>query len=314
LVNISGSLFFFFYVKKKYALITTVKNDNSLIKQRWDNFGHHVAAFVTLNTDLVVISVFMDVFAASVYTVYNLVFMGVNGIIFSFSKGLDAAFGNMMAKGEGELLKKNFKLYEQVTFGISTFLFGVTTTMILPFVSIYTKNIDDTEYIVPVFAFLMVGAALFRCIRTPYQGVVTAAGHFKQTRNQAFFEAIIKIVITISLVIPLGLAGVAIGTLFAYIFRTIRFAYYLSRNIIKRSIFICFGRITLSIGCILVTFFVSNFLPLNFADGFIVWTINAIIVSVVSIILVVLGELLFYRKDLTRLIKMLKSVLVKVNI
>ena len=43
----------------------------------------------------------------SIYSVYNLVVNGLKRFITAFTQGIDAAFGNMIAKGERELLSEN---------------------------------------------------------------------------------------------------------------------------------------------------------------------------------------------------------------
>lgn len=57
--------------------------------------------------------------------------------------------------------------------------------------------------------------------------MITAAGHYKQTRNHIICEAIINIVLSIILVNKYGLVGVLIGTLVAHLimdYKTIKYA------------------------------------------------------------------------------------------
>ena len=94
-----------------------------------------------------------------------------------------------------------------------------------------------------MFAYVLTLAEAIYCIRIPYHSVVLAAGHYKETRNGAFVEAFINIVISIILVRENGpFIGVAIGTIAAMLFRTTQYAVYLSKNIIKRSILVFIKR------------------------------------------------------------------------
>lgn len=66
--------------------------------------------------------------------------------------------------------------------------------------------------------------------------LVDAAGHFKQTRNGAIFEAFLNVIVSVTLVIKFGLIGVTIGTFCALLFRTLQYSIYASKNILQRNI------------------------------------------------------------------------------
>jgi O-antigen/teichoic acid export membrane protein len=310
-VYVISPLFISVYAKRKYKIIADVKKDNSVISQRWDNFGQQIAMFVTQNTDIIVLSLFSTVYEVSVYTVYALVFSGVYGIFVPLTKGVEAAFGNMIAKNEHDKLKENLRIYEQVVFTATTFLFTVAFITTISFVLIYTANVSDVDYRRPVFLYIMIIAFMFKCFRFPYEGIVKAAGHFRQTRNPAFIEAAINISVSVALVIKFGIAGVAIGTLFAFIYRTVLYAVYISRNIVRRSLLQFFKRLAVSFGCLLSAFALSLVVPLPIAHNFFSWARGAVVVAVVAFILVATAEVLFYRSDLLKFINMAKGILKK---
>ena len=312
-VFVIAPIFVYVHVRKKYKLINDVRPDNNTINQRWDNFGIQVADFVSMNTDLVLISIFSDMKIASVYTIYSMVIKGVFGLFTPFVQGVGSAFGNMLVKNETDLLKKNLRLYEQVVFGLSTFLFGVAAAMILSFVGIYTKKIFDVNYFQPVFAYVFILAIYFKAIRYPYGGLIVVAGHFKQNRNLAFVEAGMNIVLSATLIIKFGLAGVVIGTLCAAIFRTIRYAIYASTNLVPRSNWLFVRRLALSLTVLAVIAILPYILSLTNPSGYVEWVLYAVIISSVAIILIFLTELIFYRKDLGNLSKMLMGIFSKHN-
>jgi len=310
-VYVIAPVFVSVYAKKQYRIIANVKKDNSVIKQRWDNFGQQVATFVTINTDLVILSIFSNVYEVSVYAVYNLVFNAVYGLISTLTKGVEAAFGNMLAKEEYALLRKNLRIYEQVIFATTTFLFTIAIGTTLSFVSLYTVKVTDANYLRPLFLYIMIAAFMFRCFRFPYEGITKAAGHFRQTRTPAFVEAAINIGVSVILVFPLGIVGVAIGTLMAYLFRTTRFAIYVSKNIVQRSIWLFVKRVIMSGICVLLTIVIFSIIPFVDANSYITWALNAVIVAVIAFIMVLSVEVVFYHDDLMRLLKMIKGVLKK---
>lgn len=296
------------YANKKYRIDKVIAPNMEALSERWDCFGLQVANFINSNTDMLILTTFTNVYEVSVYTVYYMVTTGIRKFLLTFVDGIGAAFGNMFAKNEDKAIYKNLRLYEQITFSISNFLFSVTAVMILSFVSVYTKGITDVEYIRPTFAYVLILATMFSAYRIPYQSIVEAAGRFKDTRNGAFFEAGMNIMVSVFLVWKFGLVGVAIGTLCATVFRTFQYAIYMSNHIIKRSIWILIKRLIISvlnIALVIIAVYVMN---LNIAQNYFEWFLNAIKVSIVAGIVTVLIEWLFYRDDLKLLFNKLKGV------
>ena len=297
------------YVNRNYKLIKDCPENKDAISQRWDGLGHHIAFFLHRNTDIVVLTLFTNLKEVSVYSVYFLVVSGIEKLVTSFSTGLEAAFGNIIAKDESEILDRNFRIYELISFSLATTLFTSTAMLILPFITLYTKGVTDVNYIRPLFSYVLIMAEAAYCIRLPYHSVVLAAGHYKQTRNGAFLEAFINVFLSIVLVNFFGIIGVAIGTLCAMLFRTIQYAVYLSRNIIKRKISEFIKRCFINIFAVLIVIFVVNSINVLKIDSYTVWGIYAIFVTLISLVIVVLANLVFYRSDIMNLFRIVKSLL-----
>lgn len=220
------------YGKKKYCISHNVKSDNKLIRQRWDGFLQAIAFFIHSKTDIFVLTIFASLTDVSVYSVYAMVTAGLSSVINSIDKAVRSAFGNIIASEEHELLQSSFAAYTCLMHIFSTICFGTASVTVISFVKVYVKNINDTNYIQPIFAVLIITAELFYCLRMPYNSIIYAAGKFKETKYPAIIEAIINIVVSCLLVNVFGIVGVAIGTLVAMIYRTISFVLYLSKNIL----------------------------------------------------------------------------------
>lgn len=296
------------YARRRYRIDRCVAADREAIKDRWDCFGLQVANFVNSNTDMFILTVFTNVFEVSVYTVYHMVISGIQKVMRAFVNGIGAAFGNMFAKGEDKVIKRDLYLYEEVTFAIANVLFGVTLVMIESFVSIYTRNVTDVNYQRPLFASIYVFAALFGVYRIPYQSIVEAVGHFKQTRNGAFFEAFMNLIVSVAMVIRFGLVGVAVGTLCATVFRTFQYAAYMSKHVIRRSIWPLVKRLFISAGQFVLLVILVRLLHLATPETYLQWTGQSILVFVVMLVLSLGTEYLFYHDDLELLIVKLKGI------
>ena len=302
-------LFIYYYAGEKYRIDKSVAADNSTIKQRWDAFAQSVAYFIHNNTDIIVLTIFSTLKEVSVYTVYNYVIVNIRNVLSTFVNGFGAAFGNMIAQNETEAVKKNLGIYELIINCLVSIIYTVAGIMIIPFVSVYTQGVTDVEYERPLFAFLITLAGAFSCFRIPYQSIVEAAGHFKQTKNGAILEATLNIVISIVFVHNYGLIGVAIGTLIATVFRSIQYALYLSKNIVKRSPFIFFGHLVVCAAVCLITNIVSGCFYVFEVDNYFSWIVKAILVTLTSTFFTFILHFIFYRNDIKNLAFKFKGIL-----
>ena len=307
------------YVRKRYRLDKSVEPDKQAIRQRWDGLGHHVAYFVNLNTDVVILTLFSKISMAfsiaevSVYTVYHAVVYGVVSITNSISSGMEAGFGNMIARKEKENLNKKFGLYEFLVYNIVTVMFTCSGLLIIPFIKVYTSGIADVNYIRPAFAYLIVLAYAAFALRSPYNILTLAAGHYKQTRNGAFAEAAINIVSSVIGVWLWGIIGVSVGTLLAMSFRTVQYAWYLSKNILERSFWIFIKRLLSAAVISIVSIIIVKFLPDFTVNSYLTWVIYAGAVLFVVLLITTIINLLFSKKEFFEVIKYTTTTFFKVK-
>ena len=297
------------YVRKKYNINFKEVKEKYELKQKWDGLAQHIASVVHSNTDVVILTIFTSTAEVSVYTVYLYVVSGVKNIVQALTGGVDASFGDMIAKNEIDNLNRSFRTYELFYFSLITIVYIITIVMILPFIKVYTLGITDANYYRPIFAILITVAELIWSIRLPYNLTTLAAGHFKQTNKGAWVEVFTNLIISIILVFKFGMVGVAIGTLIAMTIRTIEFMYHTSKYILKRKQIENVKRVVILIVEMLIIvpigFFISKFIEGN---SYISWAILAVIVGVIALLGVGIVNGIIYRKDLKDLLDMIKRI------
>ena len=308
LVFTLNPLYVYFYVRRKYKIIDDIEPDNSAIKQRWDAFAHQVANFVHNNTDIVILSFFSNVREISVYTVYYGISGAIRKLITSVATGIEAAFGNMIAKDEMKALNRNLSIFEVLIYSLSSMLFSTMALLIISFVSIYTQGITDVDYIRPLFGYLIAVVEFFFCVRIPYQAVVRAAGHYRETRNGAIFEAILNIVISIVLVKPLGLIGITIGTICAMMFRTLQYSVYVYKNIVHRSLWDILRRFVISGLNIFTIVVLASLIKLEIAKNYLHWAVNGFIVFSIALAVTLAFNYIFYNKEMNDFWRIIKNI------
>ena len=210
----------------------------------------------------------------------------------------------MYAKKEFSLMHENLGIFELIVFSISSIVYSVTLVMITPFALVYTHGVNDVSYDRPVFGIVITIAGVFTCFRIPYYSITTAVGHYKQTRNGAFLEAAINIVVSVVCVFKFGLVGVAIGTLLAAIFRSTQYAIYLSRNILKRSLWKFITHVIVTLSIMAVVYLIGLIIPIE-ASTIFTWVIKSVIIAAIAIMLVFVTDFIFWNKECKNFIKKL---------
>lgn len=288
------------YVRKKYRLDRKVKPDLTAIGQRWDAFAHQLTAFIQNNTALVVLTVFTDLLQVSVYAVYNLVISGINQLITSCAAAVESLLGSVLAQKDKNKLRRVFSGYEWVLNTLCCVIFSCAAILIVPFVMVYTKDVVDVDYRRPLLGALMCLSASLSCIRLPYQNIIEAAGHFKQTKIDAWIEAGISLCLSVTLVFWLGAEGVVIATVVALFYRTIRYATYASKHLLHRSFWAFVKRMltnVLSVGVVMgVYYLMDGPRRLQSVDSFMSWFIGAMIVFVMSLMVSLTINIAVYPK------------------
>lgn len=297
------------YVKKKYNINIKSGNSDHKLKNKWDGLAQHIAYVVHSNTDITILTLFCNLAEVSVYSVYYLVVKGIKSIIQAFSSGIDASFGDMIAKGEQYNLNRKFKIYEVAYFTLCTIIFTCTMILIVPFISVYTKGITDANYIRYAFGYLIVISEYIWAIRLPYSSITLAAGHFKETKIGAWVEALTNITISIILVWKYGIIGVTIGTIIAMTIRTVEFIYHTNKYILKRNIFESIKKVLLIVVETTLAIIICSFIAYLDNISYISWLVNALITFTVTAFIVLLINCIFYNKEIKSIISIFKNML-----
>lgn len=294
------------YAKKHYSLAKVITDRNRKLPQKSDGLAHHISFFIHSNTDMVIINIFRGVKDVSVYATYTMVTVAIGNFLKAIANGIAAKLGNIIAKDDSENLNNTFEIYCTVNMALSTYACIMLALFIVPFVRIYTDGITDINYIRPLFAYFLVAAEWVAFIRIPYATSITSAGHYRQTRMGAVGEVSTNLILSLALVIPFGLSGLAAGTLAAMIFRTVYTIWYLKDNIIKRSpwLFLKESMANLILG-VVVTLFVLKHVNVS-SESLLNLAFDAVVISVVVLPLFVLLNILL-NKEIRLLLKKRKN-------
>ncbi|MBQ3219543.1 MAG: sugar isomerase [Clostridia bacterium] len=295
-------IFLFFYVKRSYKIDYSIKLLQEPISQKWNGLAQHLATVVQGNTPTVVLTIFSTLIKVSIFNVYNLVANGLKQILTSLTAGVQALFGNMLAKGEKEELNSTFNTVEWFIHTIAVFVFTVAGMLIVPFVTVYTSGISDANYVEPIFAVLLMVASACYCLRLPYSMIVLAAGHYRQTQKSAIVEMVITLVIAIGSVFFFDLIGMAVAMLVAMVYRTVYYVLYLKKTIMMRSLKKFIKQVIVDFITVIAIICATFWLRLA-KVSYLSWVILAVEVALIAIVVSLIINVICYKKVILGILK-----------
>lgn len=294
-----------FYVNKHYNIDRKIWYKNEPIHQKWNGISQHISTVVLDNTDAIVLTLFSTMSNVSIYSVYHLIVYGIKYLFLSMTNGIQALLGELWTHENKKDVKVAFEWTEWVIHNSVVLIFGCTATLILPFIKVYTNGITDTNYIQPLFAYLIVLAQAVHSLRLPYNLMIRASGKYKETQLNFMFAAVINIIVSVATVKLWGLVGVAIGTLVALIYQTVWMALYNSKNLVNVSIK-CFIKLII-VDCIILVVSICLTIQLHmYKIGYYSWVLLALQVFFIWLIVLIIINSLAYRDRTKIIIKYIK--------
>lgn len=297
------------YVKRRYNIDLSNIDSNYKINQKWDALTHHIAFMIHSRADVVILTILGSLKDVAIYSVYALVLNGIKSFVSIVAESFSAAFGDMIAKSEESILRKKFGAYETIYMTISTIVYSCTMLLITPFVIVYTLDVGDADYAQALFGILLTVSMYLLTVRQPYNELVKAAGHFKQTRRGAVVEAIVNVVVSVILVWQFGLIGVAIGTLVAMLIRSLEFIYHTNKYILKRNVMESVKKIIFVIVETLLVVLLSHFIPMPEMSSYFNWILYAIEIFIVALVVVVPINYSLHKDDFRDLMRTIKKMM-----
>ena len=307
-VYILRGIFLTGYIRKEYPMYSDYKSEEPIqaaVKNKKEAMIHQLAGLVVTGSQSAILTLLVDLKAASIYSVYNIVLYGIRCICSNVFTAITPFLGKKFALNQIADLNRVYNLAELLFFYFVNFILIVTTIMILPFVNLYTND-ADINYLFPTFAILFILSSQFYILKLPGNALINVAGHFKETKVRALIEAGLSLVLSVLFTISLGMEGVLIGTGIALAWRCIDTIIYSARYILKISAKKSIFRIFLATINILIAKNISKVFIFE-CKTWLDWVKFSSVFSVVALMLLFLEVLVFERKGLFDLITYIKK-------
>lgn len=302
-VSIVQTAFYFIYMKKKYPWIDyRAAPKNSKLPDKKSYIVTEIAWVVFSSTDLIVISVFLSTSYASVYSVYNMVFVALNGLLTSLYTALNYNLGQTFYRDKEQYCKMH-DLFTSVFFGLMTAMMCVSYVLIIPFVRLYTNGVTDINYINVKLPLLFCLIQLISWSRYVPGNLTGIAGFARQTSYVSIVEAVLNLILSIVLVNFFGIEGVLIATVLSLPIKAVWCNWLTERKILKRNPSKTIKIIITNVSAFALTVIIAFFIDTSVDDYLSFFRIGAVLFSNYLVILFFLNAVA--NKDLLKL----KSIL-----
>ena len=265
---------------------------------------HKINGLIGSNIDTVIISSVLGLSYVAVYSTYAYIVRMLENIISKLSSSMTAIVGNDMIKNKAKM-HELFMEFNGMFFFVAISICVPLTLAINGFIDIFYEGKIVTSILIALSFSLILFIHIIRLNTITF---VNAAGLYKETKFCAITDTIINLVLSITLVHFIGIAGVLIATVFSvfiaeYILKTMVIykhifkkdpSYYFINN---TKFFVVFV-IDLILG-----YYITNMIII---DKLIIWLIVYVLFTIFNAILLLIIFKLFRETKFVKRVSVLK--------
>lgn len=281
---------YYIYMKKRYSWIDLQTPTNGYkLPDRNSFIITEIAWTVFSSTDMIVLSTFVSTALSSVYSVYNLVFVSINNLLSSIFYSITYNLGIAYNEDKKKYVKMH-DIFQSLFVGGMTSLMCISYILILPFVTLYTKSINDIQYVFKSLPIMFCLVQIFSWSRYVQGTLIGIAGFAKRVTKISILEAALNAILSIVLVNRMGIIGVLLATVSVLPIKIVYSTYLADHMILKRGYHNTLKILTTNYLFFFCTVYISKYinLSINNAIDFIKWGV------ILSLIFVLVGALINY--------------------
>ena len=316
-VIINGVIIFLQFKKDFSNCLFKDKNPNyKAIKGTKDVMAQKITGAIYGSAPILFISSFVGTAFSSVYTVYNSIYQVARIVINAVISAPVNGFGQLICEKDKKYVYNKFTNYQFIVIFITFSLVTCLLIIIMPFISIYTKDIKDINYMNYIVAYLMGVILILESIHIPSGNIINVSGNFKISKQiQYITVCILGILLLIAGIFggaKYGLYGILIGTtitnaLLAYM--EIRFIHKKYFEVSMREFYKYFF-VNLITGLVLVVG--SSFINLE-VDSYLKLVLEAGIIGILILGMFIIVNMVIAKKEMINIFQMIKKIIFKRN-
>jgi O-antigen/teichoic acid export membrane protein len=270
------------FCRNRYSYLDRVGVTNpSLLKQRGDVLTTRIMTSLHQGLPVVFITFFLTLSELSVFAIYNLLFMGIGGVVSILSNSIVPFFGEIFVRGDKRQFENSFKIYETTYFLVLSIVFVCAVLLASPFFELYTSGMNDADYDRPELVILFIILGITNYLKSPSTVLMQSSGLFRITRNQWIVQLAIAVIVAMITVHLLGLIGILVALITSNIYRDFSVIRYVSQNIPGVSLGFTLTQIFQLLFCMSFAILINNYFPFHVSD-YISFFLTTLIIGILA--------------------------------
>jgi len=191
-----------------------------------------LAGIMNSNTDIILISTFVNPLSVIIYTSYSYITKFVSDTVYIIATSITPSYANVICK---ENCEKSYSVFTEINIFflfIASFVCIMFYAFLNPLISFWVGK----EYLTSNFVLFLFCIIAFQNIAMRAVNItINSKALFKETKIFTIIETLINLFLSLILVHKFGLAGVLLGTIISY-FSTvfIQKAYYIYKHVFNK--------------------------------------------------------------------------------
>lgn len=291
LVTIAKVIFYQVYFRKNYGWINLKKIEKGVkLKDRNSYIITEICWTIFSSTDMIVLSTFLSTQLSSVYGIYSMVFANISLLLNSVFNSVTYLLGQTYHENREKYIKLH-DAFNSAFVGLLTALMMICYFLTIPFVSVYTIGVTDTNYIYTSLPLMFCLVQLLSWSRYVAGNLIGIAGRIKKAIWVNILEAVINLVCSIIFVQSFGIVGVLFATVIALPVKVIYCNYIGDKIILKRS---CWNTIRILLSNFILFFvavYIKSFIDIKIDSyiSLVIWGIG--LTAIFTVIVLVTNSL-----------------------
>ena len=299
------------YTRKRYPSINYKATPNmKALDKRWDAMVIQIMGVAFNGAPVIIMTAILDYKLISVYGIYNMISGSVSTCITVLTSGLSASFGNIYAIGDKELLKKTTDEFRTAFYILIAIVYSTMICTLMPFIALYTGDIHDVNYYLPVFGVLITLKGLLDNFKAPHGMLVFSFGKFKAVKRQNLIQTVLVVVLTFVLTKMYSIYGAMLSLCICNIYMLVALLIVTPRELVEMSI----GNNVRQIVQVLAIVFGMYYFTTRFSyspGNYFSWLIYACVIGVCAVAITVFVFSIFDRAEVSSLWSRVKMLLKK---
>ncbi len=299
----------FFYRKLITGkIVKNPKNKNYKIKDRKYLMLASIGDQTISAAPTVIVTMVVNLNAASVFSVYSMVYISMKTLLNSFHHSISAIFGNLVASAQNTLIARVFDGLFYVFAMLGTLLSSCCAFLFMKFIDLYCVGFNGQSYIQPILACFIVAYIAIFAIKSVITILSNSYGLFKINCKTTLICGFVSLVLCIIITVLFGMQYVMVGVLFYHISTLCVFIYVMRKRIDWFKLnFKWILRAIVLISFPILSWNAHNYFLFD-VNSWVGWIILGIIFACVIAMCLLIYTLIFERNVFLMLIKYLKLI------